>query len=638
MRKYQVVCLILLLSIILSSLGSTSVMRSKTSAKKTKNMVLPVQVELKNTPKVPGWQENNTTLLLEHYDNCQTINSTVAISFQIYIPKSLLSKKGASFIIRGGCHLSSSDYKYIGYIDSKNDYRIYKDKKKYRVTYWNGKKDVSAGKNAVVKTVGKYLSIKIKNSKLQGIYNDAEGKAYKAKGINANYSPSFVMYSEGIKKKTDLYLDNVKMISGKKVLVKDNFSSCECDNLVILPGERYVSRTAIEFDKKKVVTNKTVKSNHILDASDEEFVSLSSEEATKNQISSQLKEKASKLPEMQAKDVSKWCGMHINNLMDIGGTINHGIPHFYTEDEVSLLSNEGFNCLRIHFDLRVLFSKNALDNTCGIYYKGEGDRVNLRVLKNIDDLISWAIKYDIHILFDAFNMPGGYICGIDPEYGKEMYERDSKAQNIFYDFWELMAKRYSDISSAVLSFNLINEPPHIFEKDDYIYMINKAISRIQKWDEERIIVVDMHNYGTEPIEEISGKKIVQSIHPYDPREFTTPLSPESISYTEESGKAVREQLSIARDFQERTGTPVIIGEFNCAYYQHMEDALKYYNDVLSTAKEFNLGWILYGDGGEMCYENYSRKTWRKGGTYVAINNNGVYISKEIRKLFKSYMK
>ena len=80
-----------------------------------------------------------------------------------------------------------------------------------------------------------------------------------------------------------------------------------------------------------------------------------------------------------------------------------------------------------------MFSQNSMDETVHHGYTCDGTHVNLRVLKNFDDLVSWGIKYKVHIIFDVLNAPG-HICAGDPELSRELFTTGSKAQTIFYDY------------------------------------------------------------------------------------------------------------------------------------------------------------------------------------------------------------
>ena len=639
--KTRLLSMAVLLGVIFSAIQPSN--RALMKSSKAKNYVQPIPIEFKNVSEEQGWSENNFSIHL-NYPVQTTIENQLKMSYDLYVPQALLSKADSRVMMTPGCNLWDNTKKPFGYDDNRihigynltalKGLIIKKTKKKYKAYYWNGKKNVTEKKYTTIKSVGKFIQVKIKNLPLETEYVDDNDEKKSNLGLNATIAPSISIYGCGVSKKTDMFLDSFKLYSGKQTLISDSFSTRKCDVICYFPDGRVTTKPPVVFNSKKISKNTKVKSNHMLDASDEEFVDIKSESATRNTITSDTKKTAAKLPAIKREDACKWRGIHLANLQNISGPMRELIPHYFYEEEIRDIAKEGFNCIRVHFDTRIMFSQNSMDETVHHGYTCDGTHVNLRVLKNFDDLVSWGIKYKVHIIFDVLNAPG-HICAGDPELSRELFTTGSKAQTIFYDYWEMMAQRYADIPPSVLSFNLLNEPPHIFNDEVYVDLMKNAIARINKWDKNRLLIIDMFNYGTRPVEEITGENIIQAVHPYNPREFTLNKDKIRIEYPKDGKERLDEELSAAHEFSVRTGTPVIIGEFNCTCIETMEDTIKYYNDVFSLTNQYNMGWIIYSDGCETSYFHYYKETFREGGTYIPVSDGGQYVSKELRTLIKA---
>ena len=126
---------------------------------------------------------------------------------------------------------------------------------------------------------------------------------------------------------------------------------------------------------------------------------------------------------------------------------------------VDELSEVGFNFIRVVVDTRIFYLESQYGEP-GEHFDGTSDYVNTEELRNLDDLISWCIDAGIHVCIDVHNTPGGYMLGGDEEASRELlFTEGSPEEQMFIDYWEFMAMRYSDVPNNALSFNLYNEPP-----------------------------------------------------------------------------------------------------------------------------------------------------------------------------------
>jgi len=125
-----------------------------------------------------------------------------------------------------------------------------------------------------------------------------------------------------------------------------------------------------------------------------------------------------------------------------------GKGHFI-EEQFKFIGERGtFNCMR------VLYAMSYLGKD------GEPYLIDESELDQLDEVISWGIKYNLHIMISVTGMPCKQIATMQDEgvqSNDELFTDDSLFQ-VFSDYWVMLAKRYADIPSKYLSFELIAEP------------------------------------------------------------------------------------------------------------------------------------------------------------------------------------
>lgn len=156
----------------------------------------------------------------------------------------------------------------------------------------------------------------------------------------------------------------------------------------------------------------------------------------------------STLPDASNGDIPYWTGMTAENK---GSTDDFYVAaHYWFEEEVRFLSENGFNFYRAFYDFSNLSEP------------GDPERVNLRALEEIDQLIAWGMQYGVHIQISLSGLPG-YNGTSD---GQLLYDGTTrlldnpKEQQLLKRYWELLARRYADIPNKYLDFELMAEPSY----------------------------------------------------------------------------------------------------------------------------------------------------------------------------------
>ena len=182
-------------------------------------------------------------------------------------------------------------------------------------------------------------------------------------------------------------------------------------------------------------------------------------------ITEELLQKPSKLPEATVSNIPYWTGFVCENMGSFNfidprwAELTSGGAHFY-EDNVKVVADEGFNCLRVVYSLSYLSSPD------------DPMLINEAKLECLDQLIAWGMKYDVHIMLSIMGLPGKAtglseeqrsIYGNDALYqenvmfSQELFTSDAMAQ-LYRQYMEMLVTRYQEIPSRNFSIELLAEP------------------------------------------------------------------------------------------------------------------------------------------------------------------------------------
>ncbi len=117
---------------------------------------------------------------------------------------------------------------------------------------------------------------------------------------------------------------------------------------------------------------------------------------------------------------------------------------YWTEDEIRHQAEEGFNCVRAVYSFSYLSDPDDVWN------------INMAELEQLDELLGWCMKYSIHLMLSITGLPG--MAGTDRweediAYNDALFT-DPATQEIFAAYWKMLSRRYADIPSGALSFEL----------------------------------------------------------------------------------------------------------------------------------------------------------------------------------------
>jgi aryl-phospho-beta-D-glucosidase BglC (GH1 family) len=198
---------------------------------------------------------------------------------------------------------------------------------------------------------------------------------------------------------------------------------------------------------------------------------------------------------------SSWKGFNLLNMFYSGGR-ETDMP--FNEKEFKMLSDWGFNFVRIPIDYRILIRGNDWNN------------MNESAMRRLDKAIEYGIKYDIHICLNLHRGPGYTVAS--PAETTNLWTQ-AKPQEAFARMWGFFAGRYKNVPNEYLSFNFLNEPAGVDEKT-YADVIKKAADAIRASDPDRILMADGLDYGVIPSSLIKELGIAQATRGYAPHSLT----------------------------------------------------------------------------------------------------------------------
>jgi aryl-phospho-beta-D-glucosidase BglC (GH1 family) len=289
-----------------------------------------------------------------------------------------------------------------------------------------------------------------------------------------------------------------------------------------------------------------------------------------------------------------------------------------TQDDFRWMVDWGFDFVRIPlaYPRYITFDSSKPITPEDVY------KIDERVVNEVEELVTNANKHGLHVSLNLHRAPGYCInAGFNEPFN---LWKDKAAQDAFYFHWGMWAKRFKNVSSKKLSFDLLNEPSMREDMNDqhskssavpgdiYRMVALNTSKAIWEANPDRLIIADGNNVGNSVIPEIEDLKIAQSCRGYyphyishykapwvfkDPESAPKPVWPGEI----EGKKYGREQLEAY--YQPwfdlvKKGVGVHCGECGCWIKTPHDIFLSWFGDVLDLLTKNNIGYALWNFRGE----------------------------------------
>src|SRR5215218_3186494 len=123
-----------------------------------------------------------------------------------------------------------------------------------------------------------------------------------------------------------------------------------------------------------------------------------------------------------------------------------------SEEHLKWMADWGFNFVRLPIAYPYYLN---IDRTRNITPE-EVYKIDEAAVDRIERLVQLANKYNLHVSLNLHRAPGYCInAGFNEPFN---LWKDQQAQDAFYFHWNMWAKRFKNVSSKKISFDLLNEP------------------------------------------------------------------------------------------------------------------------------------------------------------------------------------
>lgn len=207
--------------------------------------------------------------------------------------------------------------------------------------------------------------------------------------------------------------------------------------------------------------------------------------------------KSCTLPNLDKSALPYWTGVISENKISVnfhteGWDEYTAGDTYWNEQELQYLADNGFNCIRVCYSLSYLSNPENVN------------LINVSELEQLDELISWCMKHNLHLIFSQTGLPGkwgswGANWYPDYEYwntqenvvnNTELYTSE-KMQKTYKAYYDMLARRYKDIPNGVLSFELAVEstvPDN--DMDLQTRVLGPVAETIWSYTPDRIVIVN----------------------------------------------------------------------------------------------------------------------------------------------------
>lgn len=241
--------------------------------------------------------------------------------------------------------------------------------------------------------------------------------------------------------------------------------------------------------------------------------------------------------------------------------------NYITEADIAYIKQTGANTIRLPFNYK-LFTRED--------YMGKNDETE--GFKQMDKVIDWCRKYDLHLILDMHDCPGGQTGdNIDNGHGYPWLFENEASQQLFCQIWQKIASRYKD-EPVILGYELMNEPIATMFSDSLRAALNAKLEPLYKRATKAIREVDLNH-----IILLGGAQWNGNFEPFSDWKFDNKIMYTCHRYGGEPTKAAIQSII---DFRDKTKLPMYMGEIG-----HNTD--QWQADFCATMKKANIGYTFW---------------------------------------------
>ena len=272
-------------------------------------------------------------------------------------------------------------------------------------------------------------------------------------------------------------------------------------------------------------------------------------------------------------------------------------PGYFEEDDFKMIADWGFDFVRVPLSYRVW---SSVDNPYEICEEK---------IAPLDEAVHFGKKYGIHVNVCMHRVPGFCVNRDEEIPEKNYFWFDDEALDATVYQWGEIAKRYKDISSKDLSFNVVNEPGIDVCIRDYRKCNDKVINEVRRISPDRLFILDPLQNTNPPIDAMRNyENCGYSMHFYEPAAVThygVAGRDELVPWPNDqkldrygirnvcNKKEIEDVVSMWAAISHCLGVGVHCGEFGTIVNTPHEFACAWTEDLLDVLKKYNIGFALW---------------------------------------------
>lgn len=326
-----------------------------------------------------------------------------------------------------------------------------------------------------------------------------------------------------------------------------------------------------------------------------DFIKTATAASTAVLLSGQRLPAAATPPARPQPRIPRWRGFNLTELA--GGTRGRA----FHEEDFALMAGWGFDFARLPMSY---WSWSDVH---------DWKTIDERALAPIDQALEFGQRYGIHLNLNFHRIPGYCVNGRERE-PYQLFDSPradmERALDAAAYHWSYFARRYRDVPSTQLSFDLFNEPPFMPDQSRYVEIARTLIAAIRTENPDRLIFADGADIGQTPVLGLLDEGIVQSTRGYLPKmvshytatwvpkrefeSFARPTWPMVAANGEKWDRAkLRHELIDRWRLLTERGAPVHVGEWGCFSKTPHAATLGWMTDLLALWKEAGWGWAMW---------------------------------------------
>lgn len=289
-----------------------------------------------------------------------------------------------------------------------------------------------------------------------------------------------------------------------------------------------------------------------------------------------------------------------------------------TDDDLKWMVDWGFDFIRLPmaYPRYVNFDRSRNITPEEVY------QLNEQEVDSIEAFVRNAQSHGLHVSVNLHRAPGYCInAGFHEPY--DLWT-SKEAQKAFAFHWGMWAKRFKDVPSSKISFDLLNEPSIRSDMNDqhasssvipgelYRAVAKQAVDAIRAANPSHLVLADGNRVGNQVMLELKDLNIAQSCRGYfpglishykapwankDPEKCPTPVWPGAIN-GEKWAKPRLETYYKPWLELARSGVGVHCGECGCWNKTPHEVFLAWFTDVLDILTSNKIGYALWNFRGD----------------------------------------